>query len=227
MAGKLAKTSIRIRVSKTIGEVSALLFSPKGANFVMIFAHGAGAGIKNKFMETVSVSLAEKGIATLRFNFPYMEKGKKVPDPKPVCIATINAVAQKASELFPKLPLLAGGKSFGGRMTSTAASENQLPNVKGIVFFGFPLHAPGKPSNDRAEHLYKVTIPMLFLQGTRDALASLDLLKPVIKKLGKKATLFIIEGADHSFHVPKANKLNDIQVIELFCSEVRKWMDSK
>jgi predicted alpha/beta-hydrolase family hydrolase len=225
MSLSLTKKSLRIKISKTIGDVSALFYTPPKAKFVMVFAHGAGAGMKNKFMESVSIALAEEGIATLRFNFPYMEKGKKVPDTKPVCCAAISAAIEKASALSPKLPIFAGGKSFGGRMTSTAASEGMLNNVKGIVFFGFPLHAPGKPSNERAEHLYKVEIPMLFLQGTRDSLASLDLLKPVIKKLGSKAGLFIVDGADHSFHVPKDNKLKDTDVVKLLCREVRKWME--
>jgi predicted alpha/beta-hydrolase family hydrolase len=221
---KLTKKSLRINISKSIGDVSALFYSPGDAEYVLVFAHGAGAGMKNKFMEQVSLSLAELEIATLRFNFPYIEKGKKMPDTKPVCVATINSVVEKASKLCPGIPLFAGGKSFGGRMTSTAASEGMLPNVKGIVFFGFPLHAPGKPSNERAEHLYKVNVPMLFLQGTRDALASLDLLKPVCEKLGKKAELFIIDGADHSFHVPKENNMKDSDVIELICKEVKRWM---
>lgn len=222
----LAKKSIRIKVNDKVGEVSGLYYSPSGAEYVMVFAHGAGAGIKNKFMEQVSISLAEKKIATLRFNFPYMENGKKVPDTKPVCIASISAAVGKAVKLNPGLPVFAGGKSFGGRMTSTAASENAIPAVKGIVFFGFPLHAPGKPSNERAEHLYKVEIPMLFLQGTRDALASLELLKPVMKKIGKKATLFIVDGADHSFHVSKEFMMKDSEVIELICNEAAKWMKS-
>jgi len=196
----------------------------------MTFAHGAGAGITNKFMELVSLALAEEGIATLRFNFPYIESGRKVPDKKPVCFAAIKAAVDKAASLCPKLPLFSAGKSFGGRMTSTAASEGEskkmTDDVKGIVFFGFPLHAPGKATNERAEHLYKVKQQMLFLQGSRDSLASLDLLKPVCKRLGKKAELFIIEGADHSFHVPKANKLNDNEVINLMCVKVKKWMDT-
>ena len=226
MKTKFSKKSLTFNVSKSIGDVSALFYLPMKTEFILVFAHGAGAGMQNKFMEQVSLSLAEKNIATLRFNFPYMENGKKMPDTRPVCCAAINAAVIKAAKLCPKIPLFAGGKSFGGRMTSTAASEDVLPNVKGIVFFGFPLHAPGKPSNDRAEHLYKVNIPMLFLQGTRDALASLELLKPVIKKIGKKAELFIIEGADHSFHVPKENKLKDSDVIELICNEVKNFMSA-
>jgi len=224
MTSKLTKKSLRINVSESIGEVSALFYSTDNAEYILAFAHGAGAGMKNKFMEQVSLSLAENGIATLRFNFPYMENGKKMPDKKPVCCDTIRAAVEEATNLCPNLTLFAGGKSFGSRMTSTAVSEGFLPNVKGIVFFGFPLHPPGKPSNERAEHLYKVNIPMLFFQGTRDALASLDLLKPVCKKLGKKAELFIIDGADHSFHVSKEKNMKDSDVIELICKEVKRWM---
>ena len=226
MPSQLTKKSLKIKVSANIGSVSAIYYSPAKAKQVLVFAHGAGVSMKSKFMEQVSQSLAGLGIAILRFNFPYMEKGKKMPDTKPVCTATVKAAVEKASKLAPKLSLFAGGKSFGGRMTSTAASEGLIPNVKGIIFFGFPLHAPGKPSNDRAEHLYKVEIPMLFLQGSRDALASLDMLKPVIKIIGKKADLFVTEGGDHSFHCPKEYGINDSEVIGMICSRVKKWMDS-
>lgn len=221
----LTKKSLKIKISKEIGSVSALLYTPPKPTAILVFAHGAGAGIKNKFMETVALTLGELSIATLRFNFPYMEAGKKVPDRKPVATAAVAAAVNKAHELYPKLPVFAGGKSFGGRMTSTAASEDMLDNIKGIVFFGFPLHAPGKPSSDRAEHLFEVKVPMLFLQGTRDALASYDLMKPLCKKLGKKSTLYTIDGADHSFHVPKDNKLKDPEVIKLICEETKTWID--
>jgi predicted alpha/beta-hydrolase family hydrolase len=224
MSDQLTKKSLRISVSDTAGDVSALFYSPNNPEYILVFAHGAGAGMTNKFMESVSLSLAEKQIATLRFNFPYMENGKKIPDRKPVCFETISAAVAKAAELCPGISLFAGGKSFGGRMTSTAASEGLLPDVSGIVFFGFPLHAPGKPSNDRAEHLYNVKIPMLFLQGTRDALASLDMLKPAFKKIGKKSELFIIDGADHSFRVSKEYKMKESDVTELICTEVKRWM---
>lgn len=227
MSSEITKKSIRIKVSKSIGEVSALFYTPLKAQHIMVFAHGAGAGIKNKFMEEVSISLARQEIATLRFNFPYIEKGKKIPDTKPICSAAISAAVEKATKLCPKLPIIASGKSFGGRMTSTAASEGLLQNVRGIVFFGFPLHPPGKPSVERAEHLYKVTIPILFLQGSRDSLATLDLLKPVIKKLGKNAELFLIEGADHSFHVPKDCGHKDSDVIELMCKEIKRWVSER
>lgn len=223
---QLTKKSLKIKVSDNIGSVSAVYYSPTKAKQVLVFAHGAGVGMKSKFMEQVSLSLAELGIASLRFNFPYMEKGKRMPDTRPVCTATVKATVEKASKLSPKLPIFAGGKSFGGRMTSTTASEGMIPNVKGIIFFGFPLHAPGRPSNDRAEHLYKVEIPMLFLQGSRDALASLDLLKPVLKKIGKKAELFVIEGGDHSFHCPKEYGNKDNEVIIKICEGVKRWMDN-
>ncbi|MCB0721428.1 MAG: dienelactone hydrolase family protein [Ignavibacteriae bacterium] len=221
----LTKKSLKVKISKEIGSVSALLYTPAKPSAILVFAHGAGAGIKNRFMETVSNTLGDLGIATLRFNFPYMEAGKKVPDRKPVATAAVAAAVEKAHELYPKLPVFAGGKSFGGRMTSTAASEDMLSNIKGIVFFGFPLHAPGRPSSDRAEHLFSVKVPMLFLQGTRDALASFDLIKPLCKKLGKKATLYTIDGADHSFHVPKTSDLTDSEVIKLICNEVKTWID--
>jgi len=230
----LTKKSLKIKISKETGTVSALLYAPAKPKAILVFAHGAGAGIKNKFMETVAVTLGELGIATLRFNFPYMEAGKKVPDRKPVATTAVAAAVEKASELYPKLPVFAGGKSFGGRMTSTAASEDMLDDIKGIVFFGFPLHAPGKPSSDRAAHLFEVKVPMLFLQGTRDALASYDLMKQLCKKLGNlpaattvqagKSTLYTIEGADHSFHVPKDNKLSDPEVINMICNEIKSWI---
>jgi hypothetical protein len=227
MSVELTKKSLRLKVSKSIGEVSALFYTPVKAQYIMVFAHGAGAGIKNKFMDEVSICLSGHGIATLRFNFPYMEKGKKIPDTKAVCSAAIAAAVEKAAKICPKLPLIAAGKSFGGRMTSTAASESLLQNIRRIVFFGFPLHPPGKPSVERAEHLYKVNVPMLFLQGSSDAFATQDLLKPVIKKLGRKAELFLIKGADHSFHLTKEYGLKDSDVIELMCKEIKRWVSDK
>ena len=222
----MIKKDVKIKISDSIGEVSGLFYSPVAPKSVMVFAHGAGAGMKNKFMEAVSLALANRKIATLRFNFPYIENGKKIPDPKPVAITAVASAVHKASKLCPGLPVFGSGKSFGGRMTSNAASEELVPELKGIIFFGFPLHPPGKPSNERAEHLYKVSIPMLFLQGTRDALANMDLLKPVIRKIGKKAELFIIEGADHSFHIPKEFKLKDSEAMEIMCDEVERWIEN-
>ncbi len=227
MPSQLTEKYLKIKVSENIGTVSAIFYSRAEAKQVLVFAHGAGVGMKSKFMEQVSLSLAELGVATLRFNFPYMEKGKKVPDTKPVSTAAIKAAVERTAKLCPRLPLFAGGKSFGGRMTSTAASEGLLAGVKGIIFFGFPLHPPGKPSIERAEHLYNAGKPMLFIQGSRDSLASLDLLKSVIKKIGSKADLFVIEGGDHSFHCPKEYALKDSEVIEMLCKEVKRWIDTQ
>lgn len=174
-------------------------------------------------MEDMSQELAELNIATLRYNFPYTGKGQKRPDPKPVLLATVRSAVEFANDLAGGLPLFAGGKSMGGRMTSLAASEEPLPGVRGIVFFGFPLHPVGQPSIQRAEHLSKVNLPMLFLQGTRDALADLALLKPVCKKLGKRATLFVVDEADHSFHVPKRTGKSGEDVLTVLARTVAEW----
>ena len=206
------------------GEVSAIYKRPQNAKWLLVFAHGAGVGINHSFMETAAIKLADHGIATFRFNFPYMEKGKKAPDPQLILKKTIRSAIDKASEICNDLPLISGGKSLGGRMTSIAASENSLPGVRSLVFFGFPLHAPGKESVERADHLKNVHVPMLFLQGTRDRLANLDLLKPVCQKLGNKATLYIMEGGDHSFHLPKSAGKSDEEVISELAMVVSKWM---
>ncbi len=218
-------TNFRFLASKSAGEVSAILTIPKNApaSGGLVFAHGAGGGMMSSFMEKMSVELANNGIAVFRFNFPYMEKKKRTPDPKGIAVATIRSAVEEAGKRLPGIQLFAGGKSFGGRMTSTAESENHLVGVKGIVFFGFPLHAPGKPSDERAGHLYNVKIPMLFLQGTRDSLADLELLRPVCKTLGKSAELYIINGADHSFHVPKALGIKDDDVIAGLAKKVKEW----
>ncbi|OGU77728.1 MAG: alpha/beta hydrolase [Ignavibacteria bacterium RBG_16_34_14] len=218
--------NIKFTASKSSGEVSGILILPKNPKFLFVFAHGAGAGMKHYFMEKVSSYLADEGIATLRYNFPYTEKNKKSPDPAPILMETVRSAVKAALKTAGDIPILAGGKSMGGRMTSLAASDQNktgMEKVKGIVFFGFPLHAPGKPSNERAEHLIKVNVPMLFLQGTRDKLADLELLKPVIKKLGDKATLYIIEGADHSFHLPKSLGGNDEEVLKELAKKVGEW----
>jgi len=174
-------------------------------------------------MEKMSAFLSEEGIGTFRYNFPYTEKRIKRPDPAPILMETIRSAVKAAKENAGNILLLAGGKSMGGRMTSMAAAKESLEGVNGIVFFGFPLHAPGKPSNERAEHLFSVNIPMLFLQGTRDKLADLNLLKPIVKKLGDKASLHIIEGADHSFHVPKSSGKNDDEVLKELAKKVAEW----
>jgi len=191
-----------IKISESIGSVSALIVEPKKAKAMMILAHGAGAGMRHQFMEELSAQLSEASIGTMRFNFPFTENAKKRPDPAPVAEKTISVVWNKACELFPNVPLFAAGKSFGGRMSSHVISKTSVPFIKGLVFFGFPLHAPGQPSLSRADHLKSVTVPMLFLQGTRDALADIKLIEEVTSGL-PKATLVTFEGADHSFKAGK------------------------
>jgi len=206
------------------GSVSALLDRPPKARACFVFAHGAGAGMIHPFMETVASGLGERGIATLRYQFPYMEKGSKRPDPPPIAQATVRAAAAEATRRCPGLPLIAGGKSFGGRMSSQAQAAAPLDGVDGLAFFGFPLHPAGKPSSDRAKHLADVKIPMLFLQGTRDSLAELKLLEPVVKSLGRLATLHRVEGADHSFHVPARSGRNDREVMNEILDALAAWV---
>jgi predicted alpha/beta-hydrolase family hydrolase len=191
--------SFRIPVGEE--SVSALLVRPEGAKALYVFAHGAGAGMTHKAMESCAQGLAARGVATLRYQFPYMEKGSKRPDPPKVAHAAVRAAAREAVRLAPDLPLFAGGRSFGGRMTSQAQAIEPLPEVRGLAFLGFPLHPAGKPGIERAEHLGQVRIPMLFVSGDRDALAEMDLLRPVVSGLGERATLHVVEGADHSFRV--------------------------
>lgn len=185
------------------GAVSALLRRPDDAAALLVLAHGAGAGMRHVFMETLADALAERGVATLRYQFPYMEAGGKRPDRPAVATATVRAAVEAAHAACPDLPLFAGGKSFGGRMTSQAAAADPLPHVRGLVFFGFPLHPPKREGTERAAHLHQVSVPMLFLQGTRDDLAALSLVRPVVEQLGPAATLHIVDGADHSFAVLK------------------------
>jgi uncharacterized protein len=182
-------------------QVSGLLLRPPDAKALYLFAHGAGAGMTHKAMESNAQGLAERGIATLRYQFLYMEKGSKRPDPPRLAHAVIRAAATEAARLVPDLPLFAGGRSFGGRMTSQAQADEPLPGVRGLAFLGFPLHPAGKPGIERAEHLSRVQVPMLFVSGDRDALAELDLLKPVVEGLGERATLHLVAHADHSFKV--------------------------
>jgi predicted alpha/beta-hydrolase family hydrolase len=192
---------LTIAVSDTVGSVSGLLVRPEETRALYVLAHGAGAGMRHPFLESMARALRERGVATLRYQFPYMEQKRGRPDPPAVAEATVRAAVRAAAEAAPGVPLIAGGKSFGGRMTSGAAGREPLPGVKGIVFLGFPLHPPGKPGATRAEHLDAVSVPMLFLQGTRDDFARLDLLKPVVERVGARATLHLIEGGDHSFKV--------------------------
>jgi uncharacterized protein len=182
-------------------QVSGLMQRPRGACACLVLAHGAGAGMTHPFMAQIADDLAACGIATLRYQFPYMQRGGRRPDAPPLCHATVRAAVLTAAKLAPKLALVAGGKSFGGRMTSQAQADAPLPGVRGLVFLGFPLHTPNRPSDNRAEHLSQVRIPMLFLQGSRDALADLTLMRRLARQLGKLATLKVLDSADHSFHV--------------------------
>jgi uncharacterized protein len=218
---------IHISLEESHRKVSAVLMIPPKAHWLMVLAHGAAAGMEHPFMAGLAHQLADGGIATLRYQFPYMEEGKKTIDPKPVLLETVRSAVAAAREYGKGLPILAGGKSLGGRMTSTAASQGVITGVKGLVFFGFPLHAPGKPGSERAEHLFKVTLPMLFLQGTRDALAQITLIEQLCKKLEKqgRVTLKIIEGADHGFHVPKKSGRDDEGVLEEIGQAVSHWTD--
>jgi predicted alpha/beta-hydrolase family hydrolase len=220
-----APQSLTIDTGKA-GSVSALLLSPNAPRACFVFAHGAGAGMTHSFMETFASGLGERGIATLRYQFPYMEKRSKRPDPPAVAIATVRAAVTKAAEVFPGLGLVAGGKSFGGRMTSQAQAAAPLPGVRGLAFVGFPLHPAGKPSIDRAEHLAKVDLPMLFLQGTRDTLAEVTLIEPVVQRLGPRAALHLVEGADHSFHVLARSGRNDREVMKEILDAFAGWADS-
>ncbi len=207
------------------GEVSALLCRPAKARRLLVLAHGAGAGMSHPFMEKLASELAGVGVATLRYQFPYMEQKRRVPDASAVLTATVVAAVHAAAEAAPGLPLLAGGKSMGGRMTSQAAAERPLDGVRGLVFFGFPLHPPKRPGTKRADHLAKVTVPMLFLQGTRDALAELKLLRPVCAKLGSRAMLHVIETADHSFHVLKSSGRSDVDVLRELAETTASWAE--
>jgi|SRR5204863_637402 len=207
------------------GEVSALLLRPAKARWLLALAHGAGAGMSHPFMAKLAEELASVGVATLRYQFPYMEQRRRVPDKPAVLTATVRAAVRAAAEAAPGLLLLAGGKSMGGRMTSQAAAEGPLEGVRGLVFFGFPLHPPKQPGTKRAEHLAKVTVPMLFVQGTRDELADLKLLRPLCGKLGTRATLHIIETADHSFHVLKSSGRNDSEVLRELAETTVSWAE--
>src|SRR5213594_2752319 len=216
-------TELRVRVGETTGDVSALLVRPADARLLYLLAHGAGAGMRHPFLETISERLAEREIATLRYQFPYMEQRARRPDPPAVAAAAVRAAVMEAARAAPGLPLVAGGKSFGGRMTSTAQAGEPLPGVRGLVFLGFPLHPPGRPGNERAEHLTQVQIPMLFLQGTRDDFADLKLLRPLVKRLGTRARLHLVEGGDHSFHVLKRSGRTDADVLEELAAAVEEW----
>jgi len=204
--------------------VSALLQRPSEPRACYVLAHGAGAGMTHAFMTAVADELAELQIATLRYQFPYMERGSKRTDPPPLCHATVRAAVAEAAKRSPGLPLVAGGRSFGGRMTSQAQAIAPLAGVRGLAFLGFPLHPAGRPSTERAKHLFDVALPMLFLQGTRDELATLDLLEPLVANLGQRATLKLLSDADHSFHVPARTGRRDPEVRAEALAYLADWV---
>jgi predicted alpha/beta-hydrolase family hydrolase len=206
------------------GAVSALLIRPDDARACFVFAHGAGAAMTHPFMETVAAGLAARGVATLRYQFPYIEKGGKRPDPPAVAQAAVRAAVAEAARCCAGLRLIAGGKSFGGRMTSQAQAKAPLAGVDGLAFLGFPLHPAGKPSVERAKHLADVHVPMLFMQGSRDTLAEIGLLEPLVKSLGPKSSLHLVEAADHSFHVPARSGRNDREVMNEILDAFAAWI---
>ncbi|MDF3063675.1 MAG: alpha/beta hydrolase [Microvirga sp.] len=206
--------------------VSGLWLAPAPARACLVLAHGAGAGMAHRSMTALADGLAGRGIATLRYQFPYMQRGARRPDPPPVAHAAVRAAVAEAARHAGTLPLFAGGRSFGGRMTSQAEAAAPLARVRGLVLFAFPLHPAGKPSDARAAHLAEVALPMLFLQGTHDALAELDLLRPVVERLGARATLTLAEGADHAFHVPARTGRKDADVLAELLDAAAAWMAS-
>lgn len=205
--------------------VGALWLRPPDARACYILAHGAGAGMRHAFMQAMADALAAQGVATLRYQFPYMERGSRRPDPPALCHATVRAAVSAAARLAPGLPLIAGGKSFGGRMTSQAQAQAALPGISGLAFLGFPLHPAKRPDTSRAAHLREVHVPMLFLQGTRDALAEMPLLEPLVERLGAHATLYKIEHADHSFHVPVRSGRKDEDVRNEMAAVLARWAE--
>jgi uncharacterized protein len=216
----------KLKIETGNTSVSALLNHPPHARACFVFAHGAGAGLAHPFMETVATGLGERGIATLRYQFPYMEQGSKRPDRPAVAHEAVRAAVAEAARRCPGLALIAGGKSFGGRMTSQAQAIAPLAGVRGLAFLGFPLHPAGKPSDERAQHLADIHIPMLFVQGTGDKLAELSLLEPVVEKLGPSASLYLVPQADHSFHVPARSGRNDREVMRDILDKLSAWIDT-
>jgi uncharacterized protein len=217
--------AVRIQLAGS-RQVSGLLQAPANARACYVLAHGAGAGMDHPFMSAVASGLAERGLAALRYQFPYMEQGSKRPDAPAVAHGAVRAAVAEASRLLPNLPLFAGGKSFGGRMTSQAQAASPMPGVRGLIFLGFPLHPPGKPSDDRASHLSDVAVPMVFLQGSRDEFANLDLLQPLVQRLAPRATLELFQDADHSFHVPARTGRKDGDIRREMLNATVAWIDS-
>lgn len=219
---------LRFDAGEGAGEVSALVRVPEDPRAVYVFAHGAGAGMRHAFMESVSAELAARGVATFRYQFPYVERGSRRPDPQPVLLSTVRSAIAAAASAVADVPIFAGGKSMGGRMTSNAAAVAPLPGVRGIVFLGFPLHPPKRPATTRADHLTATTVPLLFVQGTRDELAGLDLLEPIVEGLGARATLHVIQDADHGFTVRKrVTGRSGAEVLAEVADVAAKWMSER
>jgi len=219
-------SELRFAAAPGAGEVSALLLKPPECQALLILGHGAGAGMRHRFMEGIAKALSDHGIGTFRYEFPFVEAGKRRPDQAPVLTGTVRAAVAAARELEPDLPLLAGGKSMGGRMTSAVQAESSLPGVVGLVFFGFPLHRPGDESDARADHLEDVGVPMLFVQGTRDRLAEMDRMRAVVKALGDRAVISVVQDGDHGFDVLKRTGKSTEEVYGDMAVVVRAWADT-
>ena len=217
-------TALTFDAGEGRGPVSGLLVAPPEPRAVFVFGHGAGAGMRHAFMDDVAWRLGALGVATLRYQFPYMEAGKRAPDPKPVLITTVRAAVAEATRRCPGVPLVAGGKSMGGRMTSIAAAEEPIPSVRALAFFGFPLHPAGREGSERGAHLADIGLPMLFLQGTRDRLANLDLLRPLLNTIEPHPKLHVLDGADHGFHVLKRSGRTPADVLEEACAVFASWV---
>lgn len=217
-------TELSLETTPQGGIVDAILMKPPAPLAGLVLAHGAGAGMRHPFMQQLAECLAAEGVATLRYNFPFIQKGHSSPDLHPILHATVRAAVKEAMQLFRRIPVFAGGKSMGGRMTSQLSAKGELEGIRGIVFVGFPLHPPGERSRYRAEHLRSVPFPMLFLQGTRDSLADITMMRDVCGSLGTKASLHVIDGADHSFHMRKGSARSDAEVMEELARTTRDWM---
>ena len=217
------RSTSSLRIDST-HEVSVLFDRPRDARALLVLAHGAGAGMQHPSLEAIATGLAERDIATLRYQFPYMEQRSRRPDTPALCHATVRAAVAEAARLAPELPLVAGGRSFGGRMTSQAQARAPLPEVHGLVLLGFPLHPAGRPGTERAAHLHDIRIPMLFIQGTRDALAELQLLEPMVAQLGERASLHRLQDADHVFHVPARSGRRDPEVQMELLDVLAHWV---
>jgi predicted alpha/beta-hydrolase family hydrolase len=225
----MPKASRNERVTIGVGanhSVSGMFDRPDAARAAFVLAHGAGAGMEHPSMQAIAAGLAERGVATLRYQFPYIERKSRRPDPPALCHATVRAAVAEAARLAPDLPLIAGGRSFGGRMTSQAQAQAPLQGVRGLAFLAFPLHPAERPGTDRAMHLQQVEIPMLFIQGMRDGLADLSLLRPLVASLGARATLHLLEDADHSFHVPARSGRKDSEVQAAALNALCSWLDA-